>query len=152
VLSVDGRTAITWPRAPVSASSSEAVTALIARVLENSSLANQFQISIDPQLAVNGKDSFVLENGSVPGSIAINASTPVAAAWAFNHYLKYVAEQSGLSDSMRQRSNICSSLLVREKSATSQQTIVASAESDFYRWYGNPCTFSYSSVFWNFTR
>jgi hypothetical protein len=23
---------------------------------------------------------------------------------------------------------------------------------DFFRWYGNPCTLSYSAVFWNFTR
>ena len=24
--------------------------------------------------------------------------------------------------------------------------------NDFFRWYGNPCTFSYSAVFWNFSR
>jgi hypothetical protein len=24
--------------------------------------------------------------------------------------------------------------------------------NDLYRWYGNPCTFSYSAVFWNFSR
>jgi hypothetical protein len=24
--------------------------------------------------------------------------------------------------------------------------------NDLNRWYGNPCTFSYSAVFWNFTR
>lgn len=24
--------------------------------------------------------------------------------------------------------------------------------NDFYRWYGNVCTLSYSSVFWNFSR
>ncbi len=24
--------------------------------------------------------------------------------------------------------------------------------NDVFRWYGNPCTFSYSAVFWNFSR
>ena len=68
---------------------------LISRALDQSPTAQLFQIFIDPQLAVNDKDVFQLSNGSTPGSILISGSSGVAAAWGFNYYLKYVADNSG---------------------------------------------------------
>jgi hypothetical protein len=67
---------------------------LISRVLDGAPTAQLFQVSINPGLALNGKDVFELSNGSTPGSILISASSGVAAAWGFNYYLKYVADSS----------------------------------------------------------
>jgi len=53
---------------------------LISRVLDGAPAAQLFQISINPDLEVNGKDVFQLSNGSTPGSILISASSGVAAA------------------------------------------------------------------------
>ncbi|CAF5060372.1 unnamed protein product, partial [Rotaria sp. Silwood1] len=86
---------IKWPKPIVSpASSSKAISDLISRVLDGAPAASLFQVSINTDLAVNGKDVFELSNGSAPGSILISASTGVAAAWAFNYYLKYIADSS----------------------------------------------------------
>jgi hypothetical protein len=67
---------------------------LISRVLDGASTAELFQLTINPDLEVNGKDVFQLSNGSAPGSILISASSGVAAAWGFNYYLKYFANSS----------------------------------------------------------
>jgi len=67
---------------------------LISRVLDNAPTAKLFQVQINADLAVNGKDVFELLNGSTHGSILISASSGVAAAWGFNYYLKYVADSS----------------------------------------------------------
>ncbi|CAF4137444.1 unnamed protein product [Adineta steineri] len=93
-----GSDAIEWPKpiAYSSSSSAQVISDLISRVLDNASSAKLFQVSIQPDLAVNGKDVFVLSNGSTSGSIKISASTGVAAAWGFNYYLKYVADSSGI--------------------------------------------------------
>jgi hypothetical protein len=63
-------------------------------VLDGAPAAQLFQVSINADLALNGKDVFELSNGSTPGSILISASSGVAAAWGFNYYLKYVADSS----------------------------------------------------------
>jgi hypothetical protein len=85
---------IRWPKPVVSASSTQAIIDLIYRVLDGAPTARLFQVSINPDLAINGKDVFQLSNGSTPGSILISASSGVAAAWGFNYYLKYVADSS----------------------------------------------------------
>lgn len=87
--------AIQWPKPITSQSSAQAISALISRVLNGSSVAGLFHVSIDANLAVNGKDVFELSNGTTAGTISITASTGVAAAWGFNYYLKYVADSSG---------------------------------------------------------
>jgi hypothetical protein len=133
---------------------------LIARVLDNAPSADLFEVSINPDLAVNGKDVFELKNGSQPDTVLISASSGVAAAWGFNYYLKYVANSSGIiylsiyvvihflcivywsGKNIRIRGSVL-------YQPTSPIRIVA---NDLFRWYGNPCTFSYSAVFWNFTR
>jgi len=87
--------AVQWPKPIASSSSVQAISDLISRVLDDAPAARLFQISINADLAVNGKDVFELSNGTTPGSISISASTGVAAAWGFNYYLKYVADSSG---------------------------------------------------------
>ncbi|CAF2721028.1 unnamed protein product [Rotaria sp. Silwood2] len=136
---------IEWPKPIVStASSSKVISDLISRVLDGAPTASLFQISINAHLAVNGKDVFELSNGSAPGSILISASTGVAAAWAFNYYLKYIADSSVYWSGKN----------IRISNGTLFPIIkpIRIVANDLYRWYGNPCTFSYSAVFWNFSR
>ncbi len=90
----EGSNAIEWPKPVASPSTEKAISDLISRVLDGAPTAGLFQVSINADLAVNGKDVFELSNGSAPGSILISASTGVAAAWGFNYYLKYVADSS----------------------------------------------------------
>ncbi len=90
-----GSGAVHWPKPIASSSSAQAISDLISRVLDGAPTASHFQISLNADLAVNGKDVFVLSNGLTPGSISISASTGVAAAMGFNYYLKYVAHSSG---------------------------------------------------------
>jgi hypothetical protein len=101
--------AVHWPKPIASSSSAQAVSDLISRVLDGAPTARLFQISLNADLAVNGKDVFVLSNGSTPGTISISASTGVAAAMGFNYYLKYVAHSSGrISDKIQSKSHSCS--------------------------------------------
>jgi hypothetical protein len=133
---------------------------LISRVLDNAPAVKLFEISINSSLSINGKDVFEINNGSQPGYISIAASSTVAAAWGFNYYLKYVANSSGI---------IYLSIYVvipflcivywagksiRISGSTLMPLIypIQTFATDLFRWYGNPCTFSYSAVFWNFTR
>ncbi|CAF1422691.1 unnamed protein product, partial [Rotaria sordida] len=133
---------IQWPKPIVS--SSKAISDLISRVLDDAPAANLFQVSIKANLAINGKDVFELSNGSTSGSILISASTGVAAAWAFNYYLKYIVNSSVYWSGKNIR--ISNSTLFP---IAKPIRIIA---NDLYRWYGNPCTFSYSAAFWNFSR
>ncbi|CAF4750040.1 unnamed protein product [Rotaria sp. Silwood1] len=136
---------IKWPKPIVSlASSSKAISDLISRVLDGAPAASLFQISINADLAVNGKDVFELSNGSAPGSILISASTGVAAAWAFNYYLKYIADSSVYWSGKNIR--------ISDRTLFPITKPIRIVANDLYRWYGNPCTFSYSAVFWNFSR
>ncbi|CAF1180962.1 unnamed protein product [Adineta steineri] len=141
-----GSNAIEWPKPITSSSSSSAqvISDLISRVLDNTLSAKLFQVSIQSDLAVNGKDVFVLSNGSVSGSIQISASTGVAAAWGFNYYLKYVADSSVYWSGKNIRLSNSTLFPIHEP--------IRIVANDLYRWYGNPCTFSYSAVFWNFSR
>ncbi len=86
--------AVQWPKPTASATSLQAISDLISRVLDGAPAAGLFQVSINADLAVNGKDVFELSNGTEPGTISITASSGVAAAWGFNYYLKYVADSS----------------------------------------------------------
>ena len=70
---------------------------LISRVLDDAPIAQRFQVSINPNLAFNDKDTFELSNGSSSGSVNISASSGVAAAMGFNYYLKYIAQSSCIS-------------------------------------------------------
>ncbi|CAF5096316.1 unnamed protein product, partial [Rotaria magnacalcarata] len=85
---------IQWPKPIALSSSAKAITDLIDRVLDGAPVAQLFQVSINADLAINGKDVFQLSNGSSSGSILISASSGVAAAMGFNYYLKYVAQSS----------------------------------------------------------
>lgn len=87
--------AVQWPKPEAIQSSPQAIVDLISRVLDHAPTANLFEVSINPSLAMDGKDVFKLSNGTRPDSIAITASTGVAAAMGFNYYLKYVAASSG---------------------------------------------------------
>ncbi|UJR13467.1 hypothetical protein I4U23_000481 [Adineta vaga] len=102
-------------------------------ILDGAAAAKPFEIVVNANLAVNGKDVFEIFNGSTACSIRISASTSVAVAWGFNYYLKYVADGS-----------VYWSVPVRET--------IRIIANNLYRWYENPCTFSYSAVFWNFSQ
>lgn len=153
---------IQWPKPLPSSSTPEAITNLISRVLENPTLAKQFQISINSTLANDDKDVFQLNNGATPGSISISASSGVSAAWGFNYYLKYVANSSCTKEFISFLLAVNISLFIVYWSGknirldgTTLVPLSAPIEivaNDPFRWYGNPCTFSYSAVFWNFSR
>jgi alpha-N-acetylglucosaminidase len=157
-----GSEAVQWPKPVVSSSSAQAISDLISRVLDGAPSARLFQVSINADLAVNGKDVFQLSNGSTPGSISISASSGVAAAWGFNYYLKYVADSS--CKIQKEIHFECNSFFLSivywsgKNIRISGSTLFPINEpirivaNDLFRWYGNPCTFSYSAVFWNFTR
>ncbi|UJR34018.1 hypothetical protein I4U23_021432 [Adineta vaga] len=144
VLLIHQSGAVQWPKPTTSSSSTKAIADLISRVLDGAPIARRFDLSINADLAVDGKDVFELSNSPDSGSITISASSGVAAAWGFNYYLKYVADSSFYWSGKNIR--LSGSTLIPVPSPI---RIVA---NDFYRWYGNPCTFSYSSVFWNFSR
>jgi len=91
----EGNNAIQWPKPIASSASSQAISDLISRVLDGAPAAKRFRISINADLAINGKDTFQLSNGPQPDTILISASSGVAAAWGFNYYLKYVTNSSG---------------------------------------------------------
>ncbi len=91
----EGSKAVQWPKPSASSSSPQAISDLISRVLVGAPAAKLFRISINADLAVNGKDTFQLSGGPQPDTILISASTGVAAAWGFNYYLKYVTNSSG---------------------------------------------------------
>ncbi|CAM4853056.1 unnamed protein product [Rotaria socialis] len=135
---------IQWPKPIASSSSAKAITDLIDRVLDGAPVAQLFQVSINADLAINGKDVFLLSNGSASGSILISASSGVAAAMGFNYYLKYVAQSSFYWSGKNIR--------LSGSSLIPLSTPIRILANDFFRWYGNPCTFSYSAVFWNFSR
>ncbi|CAF1659115.1 unnamed protein product, partial [Adineta ricciae] len=139
-----GLHAVQWPKPIASPSQAQAITDLISRTLDGSSAAKRFEVVLNADLAVNGKDVFELSDGSTAGSVRISASTGVAAAWGFNYYLKYVANSSVYWSGKNIR--LVSSTLIPV------HRTIRIAANDLYRWYGNPCTFSYSAVFWNFTR
>lgn len=106
--------AVQWPKPNTPPSSPQAILDLISRVLDGAPTARLFQVSLNATLSVNDKDVFELSDGSTPGSIAISASSGVAAAWGFNYYLKYVANSSG-KILERIRIMFVGSLLVRKK-------------------------------------
>lgn len=85
-----------WPKPVASPSQAQAILDLISRALDGSPAVKNFEIELNADLAVNGKDVFEITNGSTTGSLRISASTGVAAAWGFNYYLKYIANSSGL--------------------------------------------------------
>ncbi len=110
--------AIRWPKPVVSSSSTQAIADLISRVLDGAPTAKLFQVEVNPDLAMNGKDVFELLNGSTPGTILISASSGVAAAWGFNYYLKYVTNSSCMihfNFTLSSHSYHMCSLLVRQK-------------------------------------
>ncbi|CAF3308418.1 unnamed protein product [Rotaria sp. Silwood2] len=133
---------IQWPKPIASSSTAQAISDLISRVLDGVPIARLFQVSINTNLAVNGKDIFELSNGSMSGSILISASSGVAAAWGFNYYLKYVADSSFYWSGKNIRLTGSSLIPI--------STPIRIVVNDLYRWYGNPCTFSYSAVFLEF--
>ncbi|CAF2332971.1 unnamed protein product [Rotaria sp. Silwood2] len=62
----------------------------------------------------------------------------------FNYYLKYVAQSSFYWSGKN--------IQLPRSSIIPLSTPIQIVVNDFFRWYGNPCTFSYSAVFWNFSR
>ena len=99
--------AVQWPK-PNTPGSSKAILDLISRALDGAEAASSFTVYIDPTLAEDGKDVFILSPGQETESIEISASSGVAAAMGFNYYLKYVANSSGrICESIQRRASSC---------------------------------------------
>ncbi|XP_023220747.1 alpha-N-acetylglucosaminidase-like [Centruroides sculpturatus] len=103
--------------------------------------ANEFLVEIIPQFGLVDKDIFKIE--SEDEFIKISANTGVAAAWGFQHYLKYYCN-CHFSWSGNQL------YLPQPLPSVIPALIVTS--NDKFRYYQNVCTPSYSMVWWNWTR
>eukprot|EP00118_Oscarella_pearsei_P003618 m.15082 g.15082 ORF g.15082 m.15082 type:complete len:759 (+) comp26171_c0_seq1:20-2296(+) len=117
----------------------EAVKDLIQRLIPER--ADEFQIEIDSSLAAKFKDAF--EISWADNRVLVRGTTGVAAAWGFQHYLKYwcFCHVSWGGDQL----NLPSPL-------PPVHSPVKITSPHRYRYYQNVVTSSYSFVWWNWTR
>ncbi|XP_022258872.1 alpha-N-acetylglucosaminidase-like isoform X2 [Limulus polyphemus] len=117
----------------------DAVRNLIRRLLPFHS--ESFKVKVDLDLGPKDQDTFELK--SVNGSIQVSGSSGVAAAWGFHYYLKIYCgchvSWSGVQ-------------LKLPKLLPQPETPVLVTSNDKFTYYMNVCTFSYSTVWWNWTR
>lgn len=125
---------------PISPEISEgAVKGLVHRLIgENDSL---FNIIVNPDLKYENKDVFTILKNDDEEKVNIVGSSGVAAAWGFHHYLKYYCLCHISWDG--NQINIPPVLPV------ANVTVVA---NDWFRYYQNVCTTSYSFVWWTWDR
>ncbi|XP_076252647.1 N-acetyl-alpha-glucosaminidase isoform X2 [Rhynchophorus ferrugineus] len=114
-----------------------AVENLIKRTLPGR--YSNFSVVIDPHISNNGKDVFKLEK--VGEVVKITGTTGVAAASAFNHYLKYFC-QCHISWEVSQ-------LNLPDVLPEVNLTITF---NDRFRYYQNVCTSSYSFAWWDWAQ
>ncbi|XP_075223790.1 N-acetyl-alpha-glucosaminidase [Lycorma delicatula] len=116
-----------------------AVKDLIQRLIGDK--VKYFDVGINPNLISNGKDTFNILKTDESESVKIRASTGVAAAWGFHHYLKYYCNchVSWSGDQLK----------LPDVLPDVNKTVTA---NDRFRYYQNVCTTSYSFVWWSFDR
>ncbi|XP_039286739.1 alpha-N-acetylglucosaminidase isoform X2 [Nilaparvata lugens] len=115
----------------------KAVEDLIKRLLPGA--AYLFKVNIDPHLSDQiGKDKFTVCKVANDIHVTISATTGVAAAWGFHHYLKYYCHchVSWDADQLKLPH------LLPEANFTEMA-------NDRFRYYQNVCTSSYSFVWWS---
>ena len=127
-------------QAPV-ATPEEAITGLLNRIGGNGA-ADRFEIVIDPSLADNGKDVFVITSQN--GKPCIKGNTQLSVATGINWYLNHYAHI-----------NLTWNNLTTDLSKV--ELPVPNAEDKHvcnttYRYDFNTCTFSYSMAFWTWER
>ncbi|XP_045479200.1 alpha-N-acetylglucosaminidase [Harmonia axyridis] len=115
----------------------KAVTDLIERILPQH--AKYFRVVVNSSQAENEKEFFRLKSDN--GTINIYATTGVAAASGFNHYLKY----------------FCNCHISWRTSQLNLPKTLPSVDieikfNDRFRYYQNVCTTSYSFVWWNWKK
>ncbi|XP_037082679.1 alpha-N-acetylglucosaminidase-like isoform X1 [Pollicipes pollicipes] len=115
-----------------------AVTALLYRLIPDRAAAVSVQVD-SGLLDQAGRDQFIV--GASGGRVQVLASSGVAAAWGFHHYLKYVCHAHVSWDSDQ--------LELPRPLPDANITVRA---NDRFRYYQNVCTVSYSSVWWGWAR
>ncbi|XP_014246594.1 alpha-N-acetylglucosaminidase [Cimex lectularius] len=100
-----------------------------------------FVVKIIPELLQDGKDVFKVKKLNSSELVNIAASSGVAAAWGFHHYLKEFCNCHISWDGDQ--------LNLPAEFPNVDITVVA---NDKFRYYQNVCTTSYSFVWWNWTR
>lgn len=106
--------------------------------------SQQFVIIVNSSLVEKGRDVFLIQNDPDGQRIQIHGSTGVAAAWGFQYYAKrYCGCHFSWSG------NQVDTLTLPLPRLKVPVKVVA---NDLARYYQNVCTFSYSSVWWNWTR
>lgn len=117
---------------------------LINRIVGKHHNVNDFIVKIDEKLNPDRMDAFELEMVQNNRKLLIKATSPVAAAWGFNHYLKYYTNSSIFWSGK----NI--NLDGKQLPVVPQKVSITS--KDLIRFYQNVCTFSYSYVWWDWER
>ena len=123
----------------------EPVVALINRI-GGENAASKFKFVLDPTLAVDGKETFVL--GSEGGKVLIKGSTLSAITTGIGWYLNNVAHINIAWNSLNEATGAYADL-----SGITPPTTTETHTSDAqYRYYLNYCTFGYSMSTWTWER
>ena len=123
----------------------EPVVALINRI-GGEGAASKFELVLDPSLAVDGKETFVL--GSEGGKVLIKGSTLSAITTGIGWYLNNVAHINIAWNSLNEATGAYADLSGITP-PTSTETHTSDAQ---YRYYLNYCTFGYSMSTWTWER
>ena len=123
----------------------EPVVALINRI-GGEGAASKFELVLDPSLAVDGKETFVL--GSEGGKVLIKGSTLSAITTGIGWYLNNVAHINIAWNSLNEATGAYADLSGITP-PTSTETHTSDAK---YRYYLNYCTFGYSMSTWTWER
>ncbi|KAF4517969.1 hypothetical protein B566_EDAN005336 [Ephemera danica] len=115
---------------------SSAVGDLVKRLLDDK--ADLFDTKVDPSLAHDGKDVFVIQKTENDTKVLIRGSSGIAVAWGLNHYLKYFCNCQ-VNWEHHQQLKLPTILPNVNLTITSQ---------DRFRYYQNVCTLSYSFAWW----
>lgn len=116
---------------------------MIARILppESSVL---FDVLVNVSIQEDGHDVFILQttNEADENHVLIIGSSGVAAAWGFHYYIKVYCKAhiswSGVQLALPKSLPVVDGVKI--------------VSNDYFRYYQNVCTVSYSSVWWNWTR
>lgn len=116
-----------------------AVKELIQRLIGDN--VSFFNITVNPDLMTDYKDVFTIFKNDDDEYVSIAGSSGVAAAWGFHYYLKNYC-MSHISWDGNQ-------ITIPPVLPTANITVTA---NDWFRYYQNVCTTSYSFVWWSWER
>ncbi|XP_044735480.1 alpha-N-acetylglucosaminidase-like [Chrysoperla carnea] len=104
--------------------------------------ADSFVVNVNAALRTpDGRDVFILKKLDDNGTVNIEGSSGVAAAWGFNHYLKF----------------FCNCQVAWETEQLSLPKTLPNVDirikaNDRFRYYQNVCTSSYTFAWWDWTQ